>query len=154
MHGFCGKSGLCRSDICRGRHAGWYQKAHLVVAPTTSESIEGLNKVVVEAVLAGRPVVTSRVCPALEYVRDAVLEVPPDDTRAYGDAVLRLVDDKALYEQKRRGCASSTEQFYDPAQGWGATLRKALRLIGAMPEPHEAPAERPVEVAPVVANAP
>jgi len=137
----------CHGHVQKRQMAGWYQKAHMIVAPTTSESIEGLNKVVVEAVLAGRPVVTSRVCPALEYVRDAVLEVPPDDTRAYGDAILRLIDEKALYEEKRRGCAASTEQFYDPAQGWGATLRKALRLIGAIPDTNQAPAGIPLEVA-------
>lgn len=110
-----------------------YQQAHVVVVPTTTGSIEGLNKVVVESVLACRPVVTSRVCPALEYVREAVVEVPPDDTAAYGDAILRLADDAALYASKVRGCTAATGQFYDPAQSWGAMLKKVLGLIGLMP---------------------
>jgi glycosyltransferase involved in cell wall biosynthesis len=92
-------------------------------------------------------VVTSRVCPALEYVRDAVLEVPPDDARAYGDAILRLVDDKDLYDAKVRGCAASTEQFYDPAKGWGATLRRVLALIGAAPETRQDAPERGMDAA-------
>lgn len=128
----------CHGHVEKGVMASWYQRSHLVVAPTTSDSIEGLNKVVVESVLASRPVVTSRVCPALEYVRDAVVEVPPDDARAYGDAILRLVDDTALYEEKVRGCGASTGQFYDPTKGWGATLRKVLGLIGAVPEARQA----------------
>ena len=121
----------CHGHVIKREMASWYQRSHLVVAPTTSDSIEGLNKVVVEAVLASRPVVTSRVCPALEYVRPGVVEVPPDDPRAYGDAILRLVDNRALYEEKVRGCADSTEQFYDPAKSWAATLTKVLGLIGA-----------------------
>ena len=52
-----------------------YDDAHVVIVPTTSDFIEGFNKVVAEAVLAGKPVITSSVCPALEYVRDAVIEV-------------------------------------------------------------------------------
>jgi glycosyltransferase involved in cell wall biosynthesis len=110
-----------------------YQQAHVVVVPTTTGSIEGLNKVVVESVLACRPVVTSRVCPALEYVREAVVEVPPDDTVAYGDAILRLADDPTLYANKVRGCTAATGQFYDPAQSWGAMLKNVLGLIGLLP---------------------
>jgi glycosyltransferase involved in cell wall biosynthesis len=146
----------CHGHVEKRVMASWYERSHLVVVPTTTDSIEGLNKVVVEAVLAARPVVTSRVCPALEYVREGVLEVPPDDARAYGDAILRLVDDKALYDAKVRGCAASTEQFYDPARGWGATLRKVLALIGAVPESLQdaAPARsETVAGAPAAANA-
>ncbi len=110
-----------------------YAQAHVVIVPTTSEFVEGFNKVVAEGVLAGKPVITSSVCPALEYVRDAVLEVPPDDVKAYGDAILRLTDDRALYETKRRGCAVSQSQFYDPARGWGAAVRQMLKLVA--PEP-------------------
>jgi glycosyltransferase involved in cell wall biosynthesis len=131
----------CHGHVIKREMASWYQRSHLVVVPTTTDSIEGLNKVVVEAVLASRPVVTSRVCPALEYVRPGVLEVPPDDTKAYGDAILRLVDDRALYEEKVRGCAASTEQFYDPARSWAATLRKVLALIGATGDVRQAAAD-------------
>ncbi|MDZ4151850.1 glycosyltransferase family 4 protein, partial [Methylicorpusculum sp.] len=36
-----------------------FQRCHVVVVPTTAEFAEGLNKVVVEGVLAGRPVIAS-----------------------------------------------------------------------------------------------
>ena len=84
---------------------------------------------VAEGVLAGKPVITSSVCTALEYVRDAVLEVPPDDVKAYGDAILRLADDAELYESKRRGCTVCQSQFYDSARGWGAAVRQMLKVI-------------------------
>jgi glycosyltransferase involved in cell wall biosynthesis len=133
-----------------------YQQAHTVVVPTTTDSIEGLNKVVVESVLACRPVVTSRMCPALEYVREAVVEVPPDDATAYGDAILRLADDPAFYAEKVAGCAASTGQFYDPALSWAETLRRVLGLIGALPtarQGYAAPIAAPDATAPAAANA-
>ena len=67
-----------------------FARCHVVIVPTTSEFIEGFNQVVAEGVLSGRPVITSSVCPALDYVRDAVVEVPPDDVKGYGDAILKL----------------------------------------------------------------
>src|SRR5205814_1764003 len=94
--------------------------------PTTTDFPEGFNQVVVEGILAGRPVITSSVCPALDYVRDAVVEVPPDDVNAYHDAVLRLHDDVALYEQKRAASVSLQGQFYDPKRGWAEALLTAL----------------------------
>jgi len=122
-HGHMDKPGMRRM----------YAEAHAVVVPTTTASVEGLNKVVIESVLAGRPVITSTVCPAIEYVRAACVEVPPDDVRAYGDAILRLANDNDFYEQKRRNCAAAGEAFYDPARGWGATFRRVLELIGVLP---------------------
>ena len=110
-----------------------FRKCHAVVVPTTTDFIEGFNKVVAEGVIAGRPVVTSAVCPALEYVRDAVIAVPPDDARAYGDAILQLATDPEIYEAKRRACASSRDQFFDRDRGWGAALHAALRHLGLAP---------------------
>jgi len=106
-----------------------YERCHVVIVPTTTHFVEGFNKVVAEGVLAGRPVITSSVCPALEYVHEAVVEVRPDDPTAYGDAVLRLKDDAALYETKRLGCATVRAQFYDVNLGWGSIAQHAITLI-------------------------
>ena len=127
----------CHGHVDKPVMRRMYRDAHAVVVPTTSDSVEGLNKVVVESVLASRPVVTSRACPALEYVREGVVEVPPDDVRAYGQAILTLADDPEFYAAKVRGCAASTERFYDPAQGWNATLRRALELAGVVTPPNQ-----------------
>ena len=106
-----------------------YERCHVVVVPTTTAFIEGLNKVVVEGVLAGRPVVTSSVCPALEYVRGAVVEVEPDNVAAYADGLLRLKTDGALYDAKRAASAGVRSMFYDPARGWAAAVERAADLI-------------------------
>lgn len=124
----------CHGHQDKPRMREMYSKAHVVIAPTTTDFIEGFNKVVAEGILAGKPVITSSVCPALEYVADGVVEVPPNDTQAYGDAIIRLYEDRSLYESKRRGCAASQEQFYDTERGWGAALKRMLdRLFSEAP---------------------
>ncbi len=82
--------------------------------------------VIAEGILGGRPVVTSSVCPALDYVRDAVVEVPPDDVSAYTLAIRRLVTEPDLYRSKRAACNSLRDQFLDDSQGWGAALKEAI----------------------------
>jgi glycosyltransferase involved in cell wall biosynthesis len=111
-----------------------YEQCHVVVVPTTSDFVEGFNKVVAEGVLAGRPVITSSVCPALEYVRDAVVEVPPDESAAYGTAILQLSSDHALYESKRLASASVRAQFYDPARGWMAAVKTVVARLVDSPD--------------------
>jgi glycogen synthase len=121
LHGYC-------SWTAMREH---YTNAHVVIVPTTSEFVEGFNQVIAEAVLAGRPVITSQVCPAIVYVREAVLEVPVDDVKAYGDAILRLRDDAVLYREKVLATARVREQFYDLDRSWMSALQKALGEVGS-----------------------
>ena len=115
-HGHCGRAEM------RQRFAD----AHVVIVPTTGDFVEGFNQVVAEAVLANRPVITSEVCPALQYVRDAVVEVPVDDVAAYGNAIVRLQSDRALYEKKQAACAEVAEQFYDLRRSWMVAVQETL----------------------------
>jgi glycosyltransferase involved in cell wall biosynthesis len=114
--------GHCSREVMREM----FNRCHVVLVPTTTNFNEGFNQVVVEGVLAGRPVITSSVCPALETVRDAVTEVGPNDSAGYYDAILNLRMDQALYERKRRACVDYQNQFYDEANGWAAALNSAL----------------------------
>ena len=119
----------CHGHVTKPIMRTMYDAAHVVIAPTTSAFIEGFNKVVAEGVLAGKPVITSSVCPALEYVRDAVMEVPVNDVRGYGEAILALADHPEIYAARRAGCAAAQPQFYDPDRSWGAAVKKMLSLI-------------------------
>ena len=121
---------LCHGHCDRPRMKAMFAASHSVVVPTTSRFVEGFNQVVVEGVLAGRPVVTSSVCPAVETVRAAVVEVPADDVAAYTDAIRRLRDDAVFYEAKRAACAALADPFYDPVNGWAAALQKVLATAG------------------------
>lgn len=110
-----------------------YTRAHIVIVPTTTDFSEGFNKVVAEGVLAGRPVVTSSVCPALAELGDAVVEVPPDDVAAYANAIVHLCENRAYYQSKVDACTAVQGQFYDPQRGWAAALREILNNLENLP---------------------
>jgi len=104
-----------------------YGRSHAVIVPTTSHFAEGLVQVAVESVLAGRPVVTSRLCHGLDLLADAVVEVEPGDVQAYAAAIQRLCEDPALYEAKRKACEHVSQPFLDKSQSWGHQLQRILR---------------------------
>jgi glycosyltransferase involved in cell wall biosynthesis len=118
--GFCDKDKLARL----------LGSSHVVIVPTRSDFEEGLAKTCVEAVLAGRPFVTSPVCPALLSLGDAGLGVPPNDVKGYSDALLKLAEDYALYNSKVSNCSPLQAQFYDPSRAYKAVLRRQLLASG------------------------
>lgn len=115
-HGYCKKSKMRQM----------YSASHLVVVPTRTNFVEGFNKVVVEGVLAGRPVITSGVCPALSNVKEAAIEVPPNSVEGYTKAICQLYDDRELYKAKCEGGQGLQTEFYDRSRGWGAKLKAYL----------------------------
>jgi glycosyltransferase involved in cell wall biosynthesis len=75
-----------------GDVASWYRRAELLVHPARWE---GFGLALLEAMLAARPVVATRVSSAPEIVADGEtgLLVPPDDPAALADAVSALLAD-------------------------------------------------------------
>jgi glycogen synthase len=116
----------CHGKLDMGPFRDMFGTSHVVVVPTRSTYTEGFNAVVAEGILAGRPVVTSRLCPAIDLVREAVIEVPPEDIGALRDAIVSLADDTELYESKRTACAHLKSQFLDWDNGWGSALERIL----------------------------
>ena len=116
----------CHGYLDSERLSAVLASSHAVIVPTTSRFEEGFNMVCAEAILAGRPVITSPVCPALEYVREAAVEVPPDNIEKYCQAILKLYDDQEFYEQKQGACAKLQGQFYDPKNSWAEKLKMLL----------------------------
>jgi glycogen(starch) synthase len=116
-HGF-----LNRKDLGK-----LWDDAHIVIVPTTTDFEEGFNMVCSEAILAGRPVVTSEVCPALAYIRNAALEVRPNDIDGYRKAVIALASDSALYHEKQAACTPLQGQFYEEKNSYGAKLTAILQ---------------------------
>ncbi|MDX2231301.1 MAG: glycosyltransferase family 4 protein [Leptolyngbyaceae cyanobacterium bins.349] len=127
LHGYCDKPKMRQM----------FSQSHAVIVPTRSDFVEGLNQVVIEGVLANRPVITSSICPAIAYVEAAVVEVPPNDVAAYGDAILELQTNRAFYVEKQTSCKLLQEQFYNPATGWGEALKGVLCALpeASLPSP-------------------
>jgi glycosyltransferase involved in cell wall biosynthesis len=77
-----------------GDVASWYRRAELLVHPARWE---GFGLALLEAMLAAKPVVATRVSAAPEIVVDGETGalVPPDDAEAQADAVLGLLADPA-----------------------------------------------------------
>jgi glycogen(starch) synthase len=100
--------------------------AQVVVVPTRSSFPEGLNQVVIEAVLAKRPVVTSAVCPAIDLVMPAVVEAEADEVGSYVVALKQLMDDREVFEEKVLAASHLGAEFFDMKKGWTA---RALEMI-------------------------
>lgn len=122
VHGFCGRDKLLEL----------FARSHAIVVATQARLSEGFAMICAEGILAGRPVVTSRACPALEYIHGAAIEVQPDDIEGYADALARLIEDPAFYRSKVEATTALQGQFLDPALGYGAKLRETL--LAMLPE--------------------
>lgn len=121
LHGFCDRAALTQRLV----------ESDAVVVPTRSDFEEGFAMIVAEGVIARRPVVTSRVCPALELVHEAAIEVAPDDVAGYAAALRALATDDALYARKVAATEGLRDGFFDTGNGYGAKLRAVLRgLLG------------------------
>jgi glycosyltransferase involved in cell wall biosynthesis len=118
-------NGWCDRDRLREIYA----RSYAVVVPTTVSFVEGFNQVVVEALLSGRPVITSSVCPAVDYVAPAILQVPPDDAAGYERAIVQLADDAASYERLRSACARVCRKFLDETTSFRSALRHTLGAL-------------------------
>ncbi|WP_165251664.1 glycosyltransferase family 4 protein [Paludisphaera soli] len=122
-----------RGYVDRDRLPSIFRSSFAVIVPTRSEFAEGFNKVVAEGVLAGKPVMTSPTCPAIESLGDAVLVVPADDPRGYADAIQRLRDDRGFYDAIVRAGDARRGPFHDPDAGWAHAFRTLLlRAVPAL----------------------
>ena len=120
-----------------------YANSHVVIIPTTSSFTEGMPAVASEAVLAGRPLITSRLSNALDVLEGAVVEALPDDPESYVQCLERLLTDRALYERCCAACLSLRKQFYDRSLGWTAAMEQAVGSFDGRQLAHAADAGSP-----------
>lgn len=107
-----------------------YAESHAVIVPTRSDFCEGMPMVCAEAVLCGRPVITSRLANAEDVLPGAIELARPDDPASYAEAILRLLDEPGRYERLRAGCAAAQEQFYDSRYSLTSALATVLAEAG------------------------
>ncbi len=117
--------GHCERPVMREM----FERCHAVIVPTTTGFVEGFNQVVAEGMLSCRPVITSTVCPAIDYVGAAAVVVKPDDVPGYVGAIVKLADDVAFYRQTYEACKVARGQFLDEERGWGWALETAVKAV-------------------------
>jgi len=113
---------------------------HAVVVPTRAECPAGFEMTCAEAILGGRPLVTSAAAPAIDYLRPALLEVAPDNVAAYKAAIIRMKDDPTLYRDKQEACGGLRDQFFSYGNSWDFAMREAFAAV--FPDRLERPAVR------------
>lgn len=109
--------GPLQRDAMRER----FEAAAAVVVPTTRWFAEGLNRVFVESILAGRPPVITTVC-GMDRLTTCALEVPPNDPTALAAAVERLAADRALFQRLIANGPTATAACFDRRHGWAAGI--------------------------------
>ena len=103
-----------------------YSETHVSIVPTRSDFAEGLAMTAAEAILAGRPLISNPVVPALEILREASLEARTDDVGSYVDVISGLLDNPERYKRLCEACGPLQAQFYDRQNGLDAVLTKVI----------------------------
>lgn len=106
-----------------------YERCHLVIVPTRSDFCEGVPMVSAEAVLAGRPVLSSRVSNALDVLGKAMIEARTEDTEDYVAKIEQLLDHREIYEQCVSSCNTASRQFLDRSRGKAAALGMVIQSL-------------------------
>jgi glycosyltransferase involved in cell wall biosynthesis len=101
-------------------------RSHLSIVPTRADFAEGMAATVIESILAGRPVITNPVVPALEVLKPACVEARTNDIESYVLAVLNVLRDGDYYRELCNSCPSLAGQFYDTHFGFRAVLHRAI----------------------------
>lgn len=81
----------------------------------------------VEAVLAGRPIVSNSFVPATELLGPACLTAEPDNPISHADAVLAFATKRDVYEEKATACEGLAKEFLSREFGLAEILRQASR---------------------------
>jgi len=92
-----------------------YEGASVFVYPSF---YEGFGLPIIEAFSCGVPVVTSKTSSCGEVAGDAALTIDPGDYKDMGQAILRLINDKALRDEKiKKGIERAREFSWDKTAG-------------------------------------
>ena len=106
-----------------------YRQADLLVLPAiaVADDLEGFGIVFLEAALFGVPAVSTRLGGIPEAVADGEsgVLVAPGDWRAFGNAVIELLADRARYEELSRRARERAVRDYD----WRSIAQRCHELL-------------------------
>lgn len=101
-------------------------RSHLSIVPTRNDFAEGMAMTVIEAILAGRPVITNPVVPALEVLKPACVKAETNNVESYVRAIDSIMRDPQYYRDLCNSCLPLADQFYDKRLGFRAMLHMAI----------------------------
>jgi len=116
------------SDALSG-DAKWaaYGDADIFVLPSQNENF---GNTAAESVAAGTPVVVTDQCGIAPLLANVAGLVVPHDANCLAQAVIRLVDDRQLYDQLKQGCAAALQRL-----DWESPVRELDSLYRALARP-------------------
>lgn len=94
--------------VSREELAGFYHEADVFVLPSLSE---GFGMPILEAMMAGTPVVTSNTSSLPEVAGNAALLVDPHDVHAIAQAIRRMLRDRSFRDERVRRGRARAEAF-------------------------------------------
>lgn len=103
-----------------------FERCHLVVAPTTSRFAEGLNRVCIEGVLSGRPVISTSVCPVGEILGEANITIPPDNPELLAHAIESIARSQDELARRFEAARKIRKVLLDPQLYWGNVTRQSV----------------------------
>ncbi|MFL5946100.1 MAG: glycosyltransferase family 4 protein [Gaiellaceae bacterium] len=117
---------LSQSDVSTA-----LDESTVLVLPSRSE---GMGRVLVEAFCRGRGVVASRVGGIPDLVDDGRngLLVPPGDTNALADALVRVLSERQLAERLAAGAHASADLWTTSAEEFAARIRALVEQIAGL----------------------
>jgi len=99
-----------------------YTSAHVVIVPTRSDFCEGMPMVIAEAVLIGRPIITTRLSNAMDVVNGVIVEALPENIDSYIQSIRYLKSNPVYYLSLCRNCLPLRAQFLDGKLGLESVL--------------------------------
>jgi glycogen(starch) synthase len=110
-----------------------YADSHAVIVPTRGDFCEGMPLVCAEAMLAGRPVITSVLSNALPVIGAAIEQAQPESVPSYVAAIERLAGDPGHLQSLRAATATCSAQFLDRSRSYAAAMDALLAGVSGKP---------------------
>jgi glycosyltransferase involved in cell wall biosynthesis len=110
-----------------------YADSHAVIVPTRGDFCEGMPLVCAEAMLAGRPVITSVLSNALPVIGESIEAAQPQSVPSYVAAIERLAGDPAHWQSLRAATATCRVQFLDRSRSYAASMDALLASVSGKP---------------------